>query len=101
MRLPWPVQRATAAAAPYSMSSGWATTKSAVCQSSGSASKVGGVGEVFDMGRAWHPSGRDVCPESPRRALTGLVSGHHADGLGCEAREDLGDRDAEATRDHL
>src|SRR5690606_31012765 len=35
-RLPWPVQRATAAAAPNSMSSGCATTARAVDQSSSS-----------------------------------------------------------------
>ena len=39
MCLPCCVQRATAAAAPYSMSSGWATTASARSQSSGNVSR--------------------------------------------------------------
>ncbi len=38
-RLPWPVQRATAAAAPNSMSSGWATTQSALVQDSSTGSR--------------------------------------------------------------
>ena len=40
---PWPVHRATALAAPYSMSSGWATTASAVSQSSGSGARLIGT----------------------------------------------------------
>ena len=40
-RLPWPVQRATAAAAPNSMSSGWATTQSAFVQDSSTGSSSG------------------------------------------------------------
>ena len=44
--LPWSVQRATALAAPYSMSSGWATTANARFQSSASTSSESVMGQL-------------------------------------------------------
>src|SRR3954447_779605 len=57
--LPWPVQRATAAAEPNSMSSGCATTARARVQSSGSGFSGGGVSMVPSMPQIpWsHPPG--------------------------------------------
>src|SRR5690606_2733545 len=76
MCLPWPVQRAMAAAAPNSRSSGWATMASARSHSSLSGSSGAGV-LISDMSTSSHhppPAARRPVPPAGRRlAALGLV----------------------------